>query len=232
MNNAESAQYILELKQLTKKFPGVIANDHLDLNIKDGEIHTILGENGAGKTTLMRIIYGIEQPDFGEIIIKGEQVKLTGSRDAINRGIGMVHQHFMLVESLTVAENILLGTAGWNEIIKSPRKFFRNLREMEEEVKRLSEKVGFEIDPRAKIWELSAGEQQRVEILKAFYRGVNLLILDEPTSVLAPQEVEEFFSVLKEMNKQGVTIIFISHILEEALEISDRITVLRDGKKV
>ncbi len=230
IKKSSNSENIVELRGIVKRFPGVLANDNIDLNIRKGEVHTLLGENGAGKSTLMNILYGLYHQDEGEIIIKGESSVLKTPLDAIHNGIGMVHQHFTLVESFSVAENIILGTVEYRQML-NPKKFILNRRKVQAEVKALADKFGFTIDPKAKIWQLSAGERQRVEILKALYRGIDILILDEPTSVLSPQEVKDFFSILKKMNSEGLTVIFITHILEEALEISDRITVFRNGQK-
>ncbi len=209
---------------IVKRFPGVVANDHVDFEALPGEVHSLLGENGAGKSTLMNILSGLYTPDEGEIYLFGRPVVLRSPRDAITHGIGMVHQHFMLVEMHTVAENMVLG-------LNKPR-FILNLREIEREVEQLSAQYGLHVDPRARIWQLSVGEQQRVEILKMLYRGARILILDEPTAVLTPQEVDDLFATLRKMTTEGKTIIFISHKLEEVMAISDRITVLRGGKVV
>jgi len=209
---------------IVKRFPGVLANDHIDFEAMPGEVHTLLGENGAGKSTLMSILSGLYSPDEGEIYIFGERVKFNSPRDAIAHGIGMVHQNFMLVEVHTVAENIVLG-------LDTPR-FFLNRRRIESEVKQLSRQYSLDVDPGARIWQLSVGEQQRVEILKMLYRGAKILILDEPTAVLTPQEVEKLFATLRQMVEEEKTVIFISHKLDEVMEISDRITVLRGGRVV
>jgi len=211
----------IELRGITKRFPGVLANDRVDLDIRRGEVHALLGENGAGKSTLMKMLYGMLQPDDGQIRIEGKALRIASPSAAIEHGIGMVHQHFMLVPSLTVAENIALGLRGPLDLAPVARG-----------VKALSEKYGLKVDPAAYIWQLSVGEQQRVEILKALYREARVLILDEPTAVLTPLEVVEFFKVIKRMVADGCGVIFISHKLYEVLEISDRISVLRDGKVV
>ena len=215
---------LLEMKGIYKKFPGVIANDNVNLEVKGGEIHALLGENGAGKTTLMNILYGIYQPDGGEIYINGKKVNIRSPRDAIELGIGMVHQHFMLIPTHTVAENICLGFK------EAP--FFYPTRVIEERIHDFTDRYGLKINPKAKIWQLSAGEQQRVEIIKTLLRGASLLILDEPTSVLTPQETKELFTILKKLVEEGHSVIFITHKLEEVMEISDRVTVLRKGKVV
>jgi len=209
---------------ITKRFPGVLANDHINFDVKAGEVHALLGENGAGKTTLMSVLSGLYRADEGEIYIKGQRANLRSPRDAIDLGIGMVHQHFMLVEPHTVAENIALG-------LKTPR-FFLDTAGTERRITELSKQYGLQVDPRARIWQLSVGEQQRVEILKMLYRGADILILDEPTAVLAPQEVEELFATLRRMAAEGQAVIFISHKLDEVMAISDRVTVLRHGKVV
>jgi len=216
---------IVEMKMITKRFPGVIANDHIDFELKSGEIHALLGENGAGKTTLMNILYGLYSPDEGETYVYGRRVTLGSPQDAINLGIGMVHQHFTLASALTVTENIILGL--------EPRKGgFLDLKKAEERIVKLSKRYGFGVDPKAKIWQLSVGEQQRVEILKALYRNVNVLVLDEPTSVLSPLEVEELFKAIRKMANEGSAIVFITHKLKEVMAIADRITILRKGKAV
>ncbi|RMG99010.1 MAG: ABC transporter ATP-binding protein [Chloroflexi bacterium] len=210
------------MRGIVKRFPGVLANDHVDLALYPGEVHALLGENGAGKSTLMNILSGLYRPDAGQIIINGEPVTFNSPRDAIRRGIGMVHQHFMLVPTLTVAENLILG--------QDDIGFILDYTALEAKVAELSQKFGLAVDPHAKIWQLSVGEQQRVEILKMLYHGAKILIMDEPTAVLTPQEVEELFKTLREMAAVGHTIIFISHKLDEVLEIADRVTVLRRGK--
>jgi len=217
-------EVVVEMRGITKRFPGVLANDHVDFEVRAGEVHALLGENGAGKTTLMNVLYGIYQPDEGEIYVRGRKVKIRSPRDAIKLGIGMVHQHFMLVSPHTVAENIALGL--------STAKFFLPLREVERKISELSKKYGLRVDPKARIWQLSTGEQQRVEILKALYRGANILILDEPTSVLTPGEIKELFATLRRMAEEGRAIVFITHKLDEVMAVSDRVTVLRKGRVV
>lgn len=214
----------VEMKGIVKRFPGVIANDQVDFSVRTGEIHALLGENGAGKTTLMNVLNGLYKPEAGEVFVNGRPAHFNSPRDAIRSGIGMVHQHFMLVPTQTVAENLILGQR-W------PR-FFINHREVEERIAELSKQFGMAVDPRAKIWQLTVGEQQRVEILKMLYQGAKILIMDEPTAVLTPQEVNDLFVTLKSMTAAGHTVIFISHKLDEVVEISNRVTVLRRGKAV
>jgi general nucleoside transport system ATP-binding protein len=216
----------LEMRGITKRYPGVVANDAIDLDVRPGEIHALLGENGAGKTTLMNVLYGLARPDEGAILLDGETVHLTGPSDAIDRGISMVHQHFMLVPVLTVAENIVLGTESTTAGVFLDRK------ETHRRIVELGRRFGFEVDPDAKVGSLSVGWQQRVEILKALYRNAKILVLDEPTAVLTPQETEEIFEVLRRLATAGHSIVFISHKLYEVLEIADRITVIRRGKVV
>ncbi len=215
----------VELKDIVKRFPGVVANDHITFQVRAGEVHALLGENGAGKTTLMRILYGLYQPEEGEILIDDKPVTIHSPADSIRLGLGMIHQHFMLVPSLSVAENVALG-------MPSSRGLLLDLNVVSEKIRQLSEAYSLKVDPQAMVWQLSVGEQQRVEILKALYRGAALLILDEPTAVLTPQEVSEFFNILRRMASEGHAIIFISHKLHEVLAISDRVTVLRNGRVV
>ncbi|WP_227765317.1 ABC transporter ATP-binding protein [Zhaonella formicivorans] len=214
---------LLELKNICKHFPGVVANDRVNLEISSGEIHALLGENGAGKTTLMNCVYGLYQPEAGEILWKGKPVKINSIKDAINLGIGMVHQHFMLVHNLTVLENVMLGLR--KGIFLEKEKVFQDITQ-------LANGYGFKIDLNAQIWQLPVGVQQKVEIIKALYRRAELLILDEPTAVLTPDEVRELFKVLKQLKAEGHSVILITHKLDEVMEISDRATVLRDGKVV
>jgi ABC-type uncharacterized transport system ATPase subunit len=216
----------LEMRGITKRYPGVVANDGIDLEVRPGEIHALLGENGAGKTTLMNILYGLARPDEGEILIDGSPVRIASPTDAIARGINMVHQHFMLVPVLTVAENILLG----EETMAGP--IFIDRAESKRRIVALGKQFGFEIDPDVKVGELSVGWQQRVEILKALYRNAKVLVLDEPTAVLTPQETDEIFTVLRRLAEEGHSIVFISHKLYEVLAIADRITVIRRGRVV
>ncbi len=210
---------------IVKRFPGVLANDHVDFDVRSGEIHALLGENGAGKSTLVRQLYGLYRPDEGKIIINGQEMQFRSPQDAIAAGVGMIHQHFMLVPSLTVVENVALG-------LKSSRGLLLDLAHVEKRINALCKQYGLKVDPRAYVWQLAVGEQQRVEIVKALYRGAALLILDEPTAVLTPQEVEDLFKTFRQMAQDGHALIFISHKLHEVLEISDRVTVLRDGKMV
>jgi ABC-type uncharacterized transport system ATPase subunit len=225
-NAAANAVPALEMRGVTKRFPGVLANDHIDLDLRRGEIHALLGENGAGKTTLMNILYGLLTPDEGEILLGGKTVTIASPADAIAQGISMVHQHFMLVPVLTVAENILLG----EEPMANP--VFLDRRAAHTRIRELGRFFGTEIDPDARVGTLSVGWQQRVEILKALYRSADILVLDEPTAVLTPQETREIFTVLRRLTAEGTSIIFISHKLYEVLEIADRITVIRRGKVV
>jgi general nucleoside transport system ATP-binding protein len=221
-----SAPPVLELTGITKRFPGVVANDGVSFDLRKGEVHALLGENGAGKSTLMNILYGLYHPDEGEIRVNGEPVRMSSPREAISRGIGMVHQHFMLIPVMTVAENIVLAV--------EPRTsgILLDTSEAERRVSELSEQFGLAVQPRARIQDITVGQQQRVEILKALYRGAEILVLDEPTAVLTPQEAQELFAIVRSLTAQGKSIIFISHKLNEVLEIADRITVLRRGKHV
>jgi simple sugar transport system ATP-binding protein len=222
VTEAIPSNLIVEMRGIVKRFPGVLANDHVNFELRPGEIHALLGENGAGKSTLMNVLAGLYKQDAGTIKVKGNPVEFSSPRDAINAGIGMVHQHFMLVPSQTVTENILLG-------LGEPR-FLMRLNEYDKKVSELGDKFGLKVDPRAKIWQLSVGEQQRVELLKMLYRGANVLIMDEPTAVLAPQEIEGLFQTLRSMVAQGKSVIFISHKLQEVTAIADRVTVLRRGR--
>jgi simple sugar transport system ATP-binding protein len=214
------------MRGVTKRFPGTLANDRIDLEVRRGEIHALLGENGAGKTTLMNILYGLVSPDDGEILMDGEPVTIRDPADAIARGIGMVHQHFMLVPVLTVAENVVLGA----EVMKGPLILDRS--EAARRIRALADQLGFSIDPNARVDQLSVGQQQRVEIVKALYRRARILVLDEPTAVLTPQETDEIFAVLRRLRDEGTSIVFISHKLDEVLRIADRITVIRRGTVV
>ncbi len=215
----------LEMINITKIFPGVVANSQVNFDVKEGEVHALLGENGAGKSTLMKILYGLYEPNEGEIRINGKAVRIKSPNDSIRLGIGMIHQHFMLVDSLTVVENIALG-------LPSSRGFMTDLDVVAERVVALGEKYGLRVDPHAYIWQLAVGQRQRVEILKALYRGADLFILDEPTAVLTPQEVDEFMGTLRQMTQEKHSIIFISHKLHEVIDNCDRVTVLRNGRRV
>jgi len=226
MSIAQPLPARLQMSGITKRYPGVVANNKISLDVKAGEIHALLGENGAGKTTLMNILFGLARPDEGEILLDGKPVQIADPADAIARGIGMVHQHFMLIPVLTVAENILLGAETMANSI------FLDRREARRRIIELGKRFGFEIDPDAKVESLSVGWQQRVEILKALYREAQILVLDEPTAVLTPQETVEIFAVLRRLAAEGKSIIFISHKLYEVLEIADRITVIRRGEVV
>lgn len=217
---------VLELRGITKAFPGVLANDRIDLTLEDGEIHALLGENGAGKTTLMNILYGLYQPDDGEIFVRGQKAEIHEPNDAIRLGIGMVHQHFMLVPVFTATENVMLGVESMQYgVLLDRRKAAQRIRDISDQYK-------LEVDPDAYIRDLAVGVQQRVEIIKVLYRNADILILDEPTAVLTPQEVEELFKIIHSLREQGKSIIFITHKLKEVMAIADRITVLRQGRSV
>ncbi|SCG83002.1 simple sugar transport system ATP-binding protein [Proteiniborus sp. DW1] len=216
---------VVEMKNITKIFPGVVANDNVNFTLKKGETHVLLGENGAGKTTLMNILYGLYMPTSGEIYIHGEKTVISNPNIAIEKGIGMVHQHFMLVPPFTIAENIVLG--------REPSKINGlnlDMKKAINDVIEISDKYGLAVDPNAKIQDISVGMQQRVEILKALYRGADILILDEPTAVLTPQEIDELGVILDNLKKQGKSIILITHKLKEVMSMSDRVTVIRRGK--
>ncbi len=214
---------MLQMKGITKRFPGVLANDRVDFHVHAGEVHTLLGENGAGKSTLMKILYGLYRQDEGEILLHGKPVELISPAHAISHGIGMIHQHFMLVPTLTVAENVALG-------LKSKRGFLTDLKTVSEKIMELSETFGLHVHPYDYIWQLSVGERQRVEIIKALYRDATILILDEPTAVLTPSEVEDVFAIFRRLADDGRGLVFISHKLQEVLDLSDQITVLRHGR--
>src|SRR3569832_1466033 len=216
---------MLELRAITKRFGDVLANDHIDIRVEPGTIHAIVGENGAGMPTAMRFAYGFYTADSGEIIVDGEPRQVQTPHDAIRLGIGMVHQHFMLVDTMTVAENIVLGAEPGSAAAI-------DLAKASEEIRALSNEFRLSVDPHAFVHDLSVGQQQRVELLKALYRHARLLILDEPTAVLTPQEVEEFFVILRRMREQGKTVVIITHKLSEVLAISDDVTVMRDGRVV
>jgi simple sugar transport system ATP-binding protein len=217
---------LLEMRGIVKQFPGVLANDDVNFDLRRGEVHALLGENGAGKSTLMNILYGLYRPDAGEIRVNGKAVSFSSAKDAIASGLGMVHQHFMLIPVMTVAENIVLAMEPTEAGILLDYDEARN------RVRELAETFGFGIDPDAKIQDITVGQQQRVEILKALYRRADILILDEPTAVLTPQEANELFTILRNLQREGLSIVFISHKLNEALEIADRITVLRRGRLI
>jgi ABC-type uncharacterized transport system ATPase subunit len=222
-NDPDSAlPLVVEMRGIIKRFPGVLANDRIDFSLRKGEIHTLLGENGAGKSTLMNILAGLYRAEAGSILVKGKPVNFASPRDAIQAGIGMVHQHFMLVPTQTVTENMLLG-------LNKPRIRLR-LAEYDRVISDLGERFGLKVDPKAKIWQLSVGEQQRVELLKMLYRGADVLIMDEPTAVLAPLEIDGLFNTLRAMTGEGKSVIFISHKLNEVMAVSDRVTVLRKGR--
>lgn len=216
------SENILEMRNIVKQFPGVLANDNVNFKVRRGEVHCLLGENGAGKSTLMNILYGLYDQTSGDVLLNGEVVNITSPRVAIEHGIGMVHQHFMLIPALTVIENVILGMPENSQVL--------DLDAAAKKLKELADNYHIKLDPKDMVENLSVGEQQRLEILKALYRGADLLILDEPTAVLTPQEVEELFKMIHKLTSEGHTVIFISHKLNEVMYISDRITVLRNGK--
>lgn len=215
---------LLEMQNITKRFPGVIANNNVTFELKKGEVHALLGENGAGKTTLMNVLYGFYQPDSGKILLKGKEIKISSPKEAISYGIGMVHQHFMLVPTLTVVENVILG------IESSPIKLDTN--NARKKILELCEKYNFKIEVDKKVSELSIGVQQKVELIKALYHGADILIMDEPTAVLTPTDVEELFITLRQLVETGKSVVFISHKLWEIMRISDRVTILKGGEYV
>lgn len=219
------AQHVIEMREITKKFGDFVANDHINLNLRKGEIHALLGENGAGKSTLMNMLAGLLEPTSGEIAINGQTVTIDSPSKSSQLGIGMVHQHFMLVEAFTVTENIILG----NETLN---KGILDLKKASQEIKELSEKYGLSVEPNAKVADISVGAQQRVEILKTLYRGADILIFDEPTAVLTPSEIKELMSIMKNLVKEGKSIILITHKLDEIRAVADRVTVIRRGKSI
>jgi general nucleoside transport system ATP-binding protein len=223
---AEENGTVLELRGITKRYPGIVADDHVDFDLRRGEVHALLGENGAGKSTLMNILYGLTKPDEGEIVVGGKEMSFSSAKDAIGAGIGMVHQHFMLIPVMTVAENIVLGVEPVRDGVLLDESG------AEARVRELSQQFGLAVDPTALVSGITVGQQQRVEILKALYRGAEILILDEPTAVLTPQEAGELFTIVRSLQADGKSIIFISHKLNEVLEIADRITTLRRGKRI
>lgn len=223
MSSQSNTPPMLQMKGITKRFPGVLASDNVDFDVRAGEVHTLLGENGAGKSTLMKILYGLYQQDKGEILLNGKPVNLTSPANAISHGIGMIHQHFMLVPTLTVAENVSLG-------LKSTRGALTDLKTVSKRITELSKSFGLHVYPDEYVWQLSVGERQRVEIIKALYRDASILILDEPTAVLTPSEVDDIFVIFRKLAADGRGLVFISHKLKEVLDLSDRITVLRHGR--
>lgn len=221
--NAADPVPVLEVRGITKTFPGVIANEDIDLILNQGEIHCLLGENGAGKSTLVNVIFGLYQPDKGTVELGGEEIKFSGVREAIQHGIGMVHQHFQLIPVFTVTENVILG----DEVTNGP---FLSMSDARRRIIEIEEQYGLAVDPDARVGDLSVGQQQRVELVKALFRDADILILDEPTAVLTPGEVDEFFTVVRNLVDHGKSIIFITHKLREVLAVADRITVLRNGR--
>ena len=222
----EAPHNVLEMRHITKRFPGIVANDDVSFDLLKGEVHALLGENGAGKSTLMNILYGLYHPDEGEIVIAGKPVQLGSPNAAIGAGVGMVHQHFMLIPVMTVTENIVLAEE------PTHAGALLDLREANNRVSEISERFGLAVDPKALVEDVTVGQQQRVEILKALYRNADILVLDEPTAVLTPQEAGELFAIIRGLTAQGKSIIFISHKLNEVTEVADRITVLRRGKLI
>jgi simple sugar transport system ATP-binding protein len=221
----QKTKSVVVMREIVKRFPGVTANDHVDFDLLVGEIHGLLGENGAGKTTLMNVLYGFYHADEGTIEVFDKSISLRSPADAIKMGIGMVHQHLKLVNDMTVAENVILG-------LRSPKGFLTDLDSADQRISDLGKRHGLYVDPRAQIWQLSIGEKQRVEIIKSLYREARILILDEPTSVLAPSEVKGFFDALRKLKQSGIAIVLITHKLDEVMEITDRVTVLRKGKRI
>ena len=218
-------EYVIEMNNIRKEFPGIVANDNITLQVKQGEIHALLGENGAGKSTLMNVLFGLYQPEKGEIKVRGEKVDITDPNVANRLGIGMVHQHFMLVQKFTVTENIILGS--------EPKKGMSiDIRKAAQDVAEISDQYGLRVDPNSKIEDISVGMQQRVEILKTLYRGANILIFDEPTAALTPQEIKELIQIMRNLINEGKSIILITHKLKEILEVADQCTVIRRGKGI
>ncbi|MBR3266195.1 MAG: ATP-binding cassette domain-containing protein, partial [Erysipelotrichaceae bacterium] len=215
--------YAIEMLNITKRFPGIVANDNITLQVKYGEIHALLGENGAGKSTLMSVLFGLYKPEEGKILLDGKEVKITSPRKANELGIGMVHQHFMQIKNFTVLENIILG-------VETTRNGVLQMQEAREKVVELSERYGLKVDPDALVRDITVGQQQRVEILKMLYRDCKILIFDEPTAVLTPQEIEELMAIMRNLKNEGKAIIFITHKLDEIKAVSDKCTVLRLGK--
>jgi ABC-type uncharacterized transport system ATPase subunit len=222
----DAPRTVLEMRHITKRFPGIVANDDISFDLREGEVHALLGENGAGKSTLMNILYGLYHPDEGEIVIAGKPVQLGSPSAAIDAGVGMVHQHFMLIPVMTVAENIVLAAE------PTHAHALLDLGEANDRVREISERFGLAVDPKARVEDITVGQQQRVEILKALYRNADILVLDEPTAVLTPQEAGELFAIIGGLTDQGKSIIFITHKLNEVTEVADRITVLRRGKMI
>ena len=223
--STEGRKVVLELQRIVKKFPGIVANDCIDLKIYEGEIHALLGENGAGKSTLMKVVYGLYQKDEGEILVRDELTNIRIPQDAMALGIGMVHQHFMLIPTFSVIENVVLG-------LKSDHYPLLDLNQAIQRVQTLADDFGLNVPLSMKVGKCTVGQQQKVEIIKALYRGARILILDEPTAVLIPQEIEELIKLVEKLRDDGVTIIFISHKLKEVLKVSDRVTVMRRGKLI
>ena len=216
---------VLEARNITKQFPGVLANDRVNFDLRKGDIHALLGENGAGKTTLMNILYGLHKPDLGEILVNGKSIVIHSPKDSIQAGIGMVHQHFMLIPVFSVAENIMLGD-------ETTHLGMLDIKAVSQRVRELSEQYGLDVDPSALVGQLSVGAQQRVEIVKTLYRNAQIVILDEPTGVLTPQEADDLFRIMRQLTGRGVSIIFITHKLKEVLAVADRITTMRAGQVV
>ncbi|HUH98926.1 MAG TPA: ABC transporter ATP-binding protein [Anaerolineales bacterium] len=216
---------VLEAKDITKQFPGVLANDRVNFDLRKGEIHALLGENGAGKTTLMNILYGLHRPDSGEVFVNGKSIMIHSPKDSIQAGIGMVHQHFMLIPVFSVAENVMLGD-------ETTHLGMLDIRAVSQRLRELSQQYGLEVDPAALVGQLSVGAQQRVEIVKTLYRNASIIILDEPTAVLTPQEADDLFRIMRQLTQRGVSIIFITHKLKEVLAVADRITTMRAGRVV